>query len=144
MAVLNDEVILQWLDEDFRGEQQAAFQYLQIHWMLQGLLRPMYRKLFRKWAIDEMRHMDELGEWIVRFGGVPNLLEPLAVENIRNPQRAVTRSLELEQMTVERYTQRVQALCDTEYEDLAQLYQTLLLDESEHRNELLQMNGGEM
>jgi hypothetical protein len=51
--------------------------------------------------------------------------------------------LELEQMTVDRYTQRVHDLCDTEYEDLAQLYQTMLLEEAEHRNELLQMNGGE-
>lgn len=143
MAVLTDELILKWLDEDFRGEQQAAFQYLQAHWLLQGLLRPMYRELFRKWAVEEMRHLDELGEWIVRFGGTPNLLDPLAVENVRTPQQAVTRSLELEQMTVDRYSQRVQALSGTEYEDLAQLYQNMLLDEAEHRNELLQMNGGE-
>lgn len=143
MAVLTDELILQWLDEDFRGEQQAAFQYLQAHWLLQGLLRPVYRELFRKWAIEEMRHLDELGEWIVRFGGTPNLLDPLTVENVRTPQQAVTRSLELEQMTVDRYSQRVQALSGTEYEDLAQLYQNMLLDETEHRNELLQMNGGE-
>lgn len=143
MAVLSDELILQWLDEDFRGEQQAAHQYLQSHWLLQGLLRPVYRDLFRKWAIEEMGHLDELGEWIVKFGGTPNLTSPLSVESLRTPQQAVSRALQLETATVERYTQRVQALCDTEYEDLAQLYQQMLLDEAEHRNELLQMNGGE-
>lgn len=144
MAVLSDDIILEWLQEDFRGEQQAAHQYLQAHWLMQGLLRPMYRKLFRKWAIEEMGHLDELGEWIVKFGGTPDLTSPLAVEDTRTPQNAIRRSLELEQATVERYTQRVQALCDTEYEDLAQLYQRLLDDEARHRNELLQMNGGEM
>ena len=143
MAVLDRETILQWLLEDFRGEQQAAHQYLMSHWLCQGLLRPMYRKLFRKWAVEEMKHLDMLGEWIVRFGGEPDLVHPLSLESTYTPQQAVSRSLELEQATVERYTQRVQALCDTEYEDLAQLYQQMLLEESEHRNELLQMNGGE-
>jgi bacterioferritin (cytochrome b1) len=143
MAVIDNDTLLQWLQEDLRGEQQAAHQYLMAHWLCQGLLRPVYRELFRKWAIEEMKHLDELGEWIVRFGGVPDLLHPLAVENTMTPQQAVSRSLELEQMTVDRYTQRVHDLCDTEYEDLAQLYQTMLLEEAEHRNELLQMNGGE-
>ncbi|GIV21989.1 MAG: hypothetical protein KatS3mg023_3740 [Armatimonadota bacterium] len=144
MAVIDDEIVLQWLQEDLRGEQQAAHQYLIAHWLLQGALRPMYRDLFRKWAVEEMKHLDELGEWVVKFGGVPDLLHPLALEEVRTPTQAISRSLQLEQETVQRYMGRVQALSGTEYEDLSQLYQQLLLDESEHRNELLQMNGGEM
>jgi len=141
---MEEEKILQWLQEDFRGEQQAAHQYLQAHWLLQGLLRPMYRALFREWAVEEMKHLDVLGEWIVRFGGTPILTQPLSVEDTRTPQQAVSRSLALENETIARYTQRVQALSGTEYEDLAQLYQQLLLEETEHRNELLQMSGGEI
>lgn len=141
---MDEEQILGWLQEDFRGEQQAAHQYLQAHWSMQGVMRPLYRDLFRRWAVEEMKHLDALGEWIVRFGGEPDLTHPLAVENTRTPMQAITRSLQLEEETVQRYIQRVQALCDTEYEDLAQLYQQMLLDETEHRNELLQMNGGEL
>lgn len=140
---LTEELLLEWLQEDFRGEQQAAFQYLQARWLLKGLLRPAYRDLLLKWAVEEMEHLDDLAQWIVRFGGIPDLVHPLAVENTETPVAAVSRCLQLEQMTVERYTQRVQALAGTEYEDLAQLYQQLLLEETEHRNELLQMNGGE-
>lgn len=140
---LTEELLLEWLQEDFRGEQQAAFQYLQARWLLKGLLRSAYHDLLLKWAVEEMEHLDDLAHWIVRFGGIPDLVHPLAVENTETPAAAVSRCLQLEQMTVERYTQRVQALAGTEYEDLAQLYQQMLLEEAEHRNELLQMNGGE-
>lgn len=137
MASVED--VVRWLQEDFRGEQQAAHQYLLGHWRVRGLLRPVYRELFRKFAIEEMRHLDELGEWLVRFGEVPDLMHPLAVEDSEQAHAFVDRSLELEEQTVTRYIQRVQALSGTEFEDLSQLYQRLLDDEAEHRNELLQM-----
>jgi bacterioferritin len=126
------------LNEDLRGEFQAIIMYRLYASMVQGPYRQELRAFFAAEIPEELAHAQMLADKISALGGTP-AAEPSPVKVVTDAKAMVEAALEAELDTIKRYIKRrKQAEAAGEY-GLAADFDTLLADESNHRDELRQM-----
>jgi bacterioferritin len=130
--------LIDGLNDDLRGEFQAVIMYRLYASMVQGPFRQELRTFFSAEIPEELAHAQLLADKIAALGGTP-AAEPAPVKVVSEPKAMLEAALEAEVETIERYfRRRAQAEAAGEY-GLAADFDTLLADESNHRDELKQM-----
>lgn len=126
------------LNEDLRAEFQAIIMYRLFASMVQGPYRQELRTFFANEIPEELLHAQMLADKIAALGGTP-ASEPAPVKVVADAKQMIEVALEAEMATIKRYiVRRKQAEAAGEH-GLAAEIDTLLADESKHRDELRQM-----
>jgi len=130
--------LLEGLNEDLRGEFQAIIMYRIFASTVQGPYRQELRTFFGNEIPDELGHAQLLADKIAALGGTPAAV-PAPVSVVSEPKAMLEAALAAELGAIERYVaRRKQAEAAGEY-GLATELDTIIADESNHRDELRQM-----
>lgn len=70
---MNKQRIIEALNQDISGELAAIMQYLWHHFTAEGIESPAVIEIFKRTALDEMRHLALLAERVVTLGGTPTV-----------------------------------------------------------------------
>ena len=130
--------LLDGMNEDLRGEFQAVIMYRLYASMVQGPYRQELRTFFANEIPEELTHAQLLADKIAALGGTPaSTAAPVTV--VAEARQMLEAALKAELETIDRYvTRRSQAEAAREY-GLAAEFDTIIADESNHRDELRQM-----
>jgi bacterioferritin len=130
--------LIDGLNEDLRGEFQAIIMYRLYASMVQGPYRQELRTFFANEIPEELLHAQLLADKISALGGIP-AADPAPVPVVSDAKAMLEVALEAELATIKRYvTRRKQAEAAGEPGLVAE-FDTLIADESKHRDELRQM-----
>ena len=131
---LNDDArkkIIDALNEARAAELTAIIQYMGHHYEGEGLESPPILELFKKTAVDEMRHAESLAERIVYLGGVP-IYKPGSVSRGGELKEMISQDLGLENGAIERYRKYIK-LCDEAGDSTTRLLlEQILMQEEGH------------
>jgi bacterioferritin len=130
--------LLEGLIEDLKGEFQAIIMYRLYASMVQGPYRQELRTFFANEIPEELLHAQKLADKIAALGGIPPA-EPAPVIVVSDPKAMLQAALEAEIQTINRYVKRRGQAEAVGEHGLAADFDTLIADESNHRDELKQM-----
>lgn len=102
--------IVEALNIDRTYELGAVIQYMGHHYEGDGLESPAVLEIFKKTAVDEMKHAELLAERIVYLGGVP-VQKPSPIKRGGDLKSMIKDDLEAENGAIARYKEHVK-LCD--------------------------------
>jgi bacterioferritin len=126
------------LNEDLRGEFQAVIMYRLYASMVQGPYRQELRNFFAAEIPEELAHAQLLADKIAALGGMP-ASTPAPVTVVPEAKAMLETALNAEVETIDRYVKRRgQAEAAREFGLAAEL-DTVIADETRHRDELRQM-----
>lgn len=103
--------IIDALNTDRAFELAAVMQYMGHHYEGEGMESPAIIDIFKKTAIDEMKHAEQLAERIVYLGGVP-VQKPAEVKRGGEIKQMIKDDLGAENDAIERYRQHVKLCAD--------------------------------
>jgi len=130
--------LLEGLNEDLRGEFQAIIMYRLYASMVQGPYRQELRTFFANEIPEELTHAQILADKIAALGGTPAAV-PAPVVVVSEAKAMLEAALKAELETIERYVKRRKQAEAAGEHGLAVEFDTLIADESNHRDELRQM-----
>ena len=138
MAKDAKQELIDGLNEDLRGEFQAVIMYRLYASMVQGPYRQELRTFFANEIPEELTHAQILADKISALGGTP-AATPAPVSVVSDAKAMLEAALKAEVETIERYVKRrAQAEAAGEH-GLVVDFDTLIADETTHRDELRQM-----
>ncbi|NPB07156.1 MAG: bacterioferritin [Aquificae bacterium] len=121
------------LNRAIAEEEQALHQYVYFHLLLHERGFELLSRLFKKVAVEEMRHVERFAERVLFLGGEP-VLGKLAgpLERIKDPLEMLRWAVEAEREAVKLYAER--ALKAHREGDLGthELFKAVLLEEERH------------
>mgnify|MGYP003454443916 FL=1 len=130
--------LIDGLNEDLQGEFQAIIMYRLYASMVQGPYRQELRTFFASEIPEELAHAQMLADKIAALGGIP-ASTPAPVNVVSDAKAMVEAALQAEFETIKRYVKRRKQAEQAGGPGLAVEFDTLLSDESNHRDELRQM-----
>lgn len=130
--------LLDGLNEDLQREFQAIMMYRIYASMVQGPYRQELRTFFANEIPEELAHAQMLADKIAALGGTPSGTS-VAVKVVSEPKGMLQTALQAELETIERYVIRRKQAEAAGEPGLAAEFDTLIADESNHRDELRQM-----
>jgi bacterioferritin len=132
--------LLEGLNEDLRGEFQAVIMYRLYASMVQGPYRQELRTFFANEIPEELGHAQILADKIAALGGTPAATAaPVTV--VSDAKAMLEAALKAELETIERYVARRKDAEAAEEHGLAAEFDTIIADETKHRDELRLMLG---
>ena len=132
------QTLINGLNEDLRGEFQAVIMYRLYASMVQGPYRQELRAFFASEIPEELQHAAILADKISALGGTPAAV-PAPVKVVAEAKAMLEAALEAEVSTLARYVERRKQAEEAGEYGLAAELDTLIADESTHRDELRQM-----
>ena len=138
MPAATNQELLDGLNQDLQGEFQAVIMYRIYASMVQGPYRQELRTFFANEIPEELGHAQILADKIAALGGVPAATAaPVTV--VTDAKAMLEAALRAELETLDRYVRRrAQAEAAGEH-GLAAEFDTIIADETNHRDELRQM-----
>lgn len=130
--------LIDGLNTDLQGEFQAIIMYRLYASMVQGPYRQELRTFFASEIPEELAHAQLLADKISALGGTP-AATPLPVKVVADPKAMLQAALEGEVETIGRYLERRRQAEAAGEPGLAVELDSLISDESRHRDELRQM-----
>jgi bacterioferritin len=130
--------LIDGLNEDLRGEFQAIIMYRLYASMVQGPYRQELRTFFANEIPEELAHAQMLADKISALGGTP-AASPSPVKVVSDAKEMLEAALQAELETLERYVKRRKQAEAAGEPGLAAEFDTLISDETNHRDELRQM-----
>jgi bacterioferritin len=130
--------LIEGLNADLQGEFQAVIMYRLYASMVQGPYRQELRNFFAAEIPEELAHAQLLADKIAALGATP-AAAPAPVTVVTDAKAMLEAALSAEIDTIDRYVQRRgQAEAAREF-GLASELDTVIADETRHRDELRQM-----
>jgi bacterioferritin len=130
--------LIEGLNADLQGEFQAVIMYRLYASMVQGPYRQELRNFFAAEIPEELAHAQLLADKIAALGATP-AAAPAPVTVVTDAKAMLEAALSAEIDTIDRYVQRRgQAEAAREFGLAAEL-DTVIADETRHRDELRQM-----
>lgn len=121
--------IIDALNLDRAFELAAIIQYMGHHYEAEGMESPAIIEIFKKTAVDEMKHAEKLAERIVYLGGTP-VQKPTEVKRGGNIKKMIEEDLGAENGAIKRYKEHIR-LCDAEGDPTTRLMLEEILAEEE-------------
>lgn len=132
------EAVIGTLNKNRANELMAITQYMSHYFEAQGFASPGVVELFRKTAIKEMIHAEDLAERIVYLGGVP-VSQPSPYKRGGDLLSMVRDDLETEMVAIASYKEAIK-LCAKEGDVTSKrLLEHILADEEEHARQWRQI-----
>jgi bacterioferritin len=130
--------LIEGLNEDLRGEFQAVIMYRLYASMVQGPYRQELRNFFAAEIPEELAHAQLLADKVAALGGTP-AAAPAPVTVVADAKAMLEVALEAEVKTIDRYVQRREQAAAAREHGLAAELDTIIADETRHRDEIRQM-----
>lgn len=130
--------LLEGLNKDLEGEFQAIIMYRLYASMVQGPYRQELRNFFAAEIPEELNHAQMLADKIAALGGTPSA-KPASVTVVSDAKAMLEAALSAELKSLERYITRRQQAQEAREFGLATELDTVIADETTHRDELRQM-----
>jgi len=130
--------LIDGLNEDLRGEFQAVIMYRLFASMVQGPYRQELRTFFANEIPEELAHAQLLADKISALGGTP-AAEAASVTVVGDAKGMLEVALKGEVDTLDRYIRRRRQAEAVGEHGLATELDTVIADETTHRDELRQM-----
>lgn len=130
--------LLEGLNQDLQGEFQAIIMYRLYASMVQGPYRQELRTFFANEIPEELTHAQILADKISAMGGTPAAV-PTPVLVVADAKAMLEVALKAEIETLARYIKRRSQAEAAGEHGLAAELDTIIADESNHRDELRQM-----
>ena len=130
--------LLEGLNQDLQGEFQAIIMYRLYASMVQGPYRQELRTFFANEIPEELTHAQILADKIAAMGGTPAAV-PTPVLVVADAKAMLEVALKAESETLARYIKRRRQAEAAGEHGLAAELDTIIADESNHRDELRQM-----
>jgi bacterioferritin len=127
--------LLDGLNEDLRGEFQAVIMYRLYASLVQGPYRQELRTFFANEIPEELGHAQILADKIAALGGTPAAV-PAPVTVVSDARVMLETALKAELETIDRYVKRRKEAEAAEEYGLAAEFDTIIADETNHRDEL--------
>lgn len=125
--------IIDALNLDRAFELAAIMQYMGHHYEAEGIESPAVIEIFKKIAVDEMKHAEMLAEKIVYLGGIP-VQKPTGIVRGGDMKKMIKDDLAAENDAIKRYKEHIK-LCDKEGDSTTRLMlEQILSDEEGHAN----------
>jgi bacterioferritin len=139
-AVADDarKQLVDGLNQDLRREFQAIIMYRIYASMVQGPYRQELRTFFANEIPEELAHAQILADKIAALGGTP-AANPGQVPVVAEAKAMLQEALQAELETIEQYVKRRKQAEAAGEPGLAAEIDTLISDETNHRDELRQM-----
>lgn len=138
MADKKVQTLIDGLNEDLAHEYAAIIQYRTYASAVTGPYRPDLREFFTAEIADEMGHAQLLADKIIALGGRP-VVQAAPVRVTEDPAQMLRNSLEDEEATIDRYIKRRKQAEDAGEAGLVVDLDTVIADETKHRDELRMM-----
>ena len=135
---MNKTQLVEGLKEDLRGEFQAIIMYRLFASMVQGPYRQELRTFFANEIPEELAHAQILADKIAAFGGIPDA-RPTPVKVVSEAKAMLETALQAELEAIERYVKRREEAEAAGEPGLAAEFDTIIADETNHRDELRMM-----
>jgi len=129
------KTLIEGLNEDLANEYSAIIMYRCYASMVKGPYRQELRTFFSGEVPDELNHAQLLADKIVALGGTPTT-EPKPVQLSADAKNMLKNALVAEKDTIARYVKRRRQAEEAEDYGLAVDLDTLIADETKHRDEL--------
>lgn len=129
------KTLVDGLNLDLANEYAAVIQYRTYASAVTGPFRQELRAFFGLEVADELGHAGMLCDKIVALGGTP-VLAAAAVEMATDPREMLQNALASEEATIDRYVQRRRQAEAAGEIGLAVDLDTIIADETKHRDEL--------
>lgn len=126
--------IIDALNEDREFELAAIMQYMGHHYEGEGMESPAIIELFKKTALDEMKHAELLAERVVYLGGTPST-KPAKIMKGGEIRKMVSDDLAAENDAIKRYKEHIK-LCDKEGDPTTRLMLEGILSQEEGHADL--------
>lgn len=123
--------IIDVLNLDRAFELGAILQYLGHHYEAEGLESPAVIEIFKKTAIDEMKHAEALAERIVYLGGIP-VQKPTEVTRGGELKKMIKDDLDAENGAIARYKEHIKLCAEAGDPTTRLMLEEILSDEEEH------------
>lgn len=127
--------LIKGLNEDLAGEWQAVIMYRIYASMVQGPWRQELKAFFAGEIPEELAHAELLSDKIAALGGEPTW-QPAPVKVHSDPKAMLQEALRAEEETIARYLKRRKQAESAGEPGLSIDYDTLIADETKHRDEL--------
>jgi len=129
------KALIDGLNLDLANEYAAVIQYRTYASAVTGPFRQELRTFFGSEVNDEMAHAGMLSDKIVALGGSP-VLQAAEVQMATEPREMLQNALASEEATIERYVKRRRQAETAGEVGLAVDLDTIIADETKHRDEL--------
>jgi len=135
MAEHDTRSLIDGLNVDLANEYAAVIQYRTYASAVTGPFRQELRSFFGLEVTDELGHAGLLCDKIVALGGTP-VLQAADVTMATEPKQMLENALASEEATIDRYVKRRRQAEDAGEVGLAVELDTIIADETRHRDEL--------
>ncbi|MGH7457938.1 MAG: ferritin-like domain-containing protein [Longimicrobiaceae bacterium] len=132
------KALIDALNEDLAAEYQAVIMYRTYASLVSGPYRQELRAFFEGEIPDELSHAAFLADKIVALGGHPTTSVP-PVPEPRDNRAMLENALQAEIDTIERYTRRIDQADELGEISIKVHLEDLVVDESQHRDDLRRM-----
>jgi bacterioferritin len=135
MTDTSKQALIDGLNEDLGFEYAAIITYRTYASLVRGPHRQELRNFFASEIPDELAHAEMLADKITALGGMPTTMaKPVKVTD--DAKQMLQNAFEDEAATIKRYIARRKQAEDLEEIGLAVELDTLIADETKHRDEL--------
>ena len=128
---MDKEKIIEALNADRADELAAIIQYMLHHYMAEGLESPAVIEIFKKTAVDEMKHAEALGERINYLGGIP-VKNPTEIKTGGDLRKMITDDLGGENRAIANYKAHIRLAAEEGDPATRLLLEEILSDEEGH------------
>ncbi len=119
------------LNKDREDELSAIMQYMKHHYEGKGMESPEINDIFKKTAIDEMKHAEKLGERINYLGGVPTKMPSSIVEG-GDLKKMIQDDLSKENGAIKQYKDHIKLTIEEDDPVTRLMLEEILSEEEEH------------
>ena len=126
-----NEKIIEALNQDRADELGAIIQYMEHHYMAEGLESPAVMEIFKSTAVDEMKHAEALGERINYLGGVPTK-QPSEIKMGGDLRKMIQDDLDGENRAISNYKAHIKIAAEEGDPTTRLLLEGILSDEEGH------------
>lgn len=122
------------LNQAVAREIQVSIQYMWQHILAKGIKGHMVKDMFKKIAITEMKHAEEIAERLAYLGGNPTTKpSPIFVGN--KLEEMIKLDVRAEEEAIELYKEIIKVAKEEGDETTHRLFRKILAEEEEHHDE---------
>lgn len=128
---MSREKLIKALNDDLALELAAITQYMWHHVMAEGLESPEISEMFRKIAIDEMKHAEKLAERINYLGGTP-VTKPGEIKVGGDLKKMIKDDIDGERMAIKLYKEHLKLAEEAGDPVTRRILEEIIMDEEGH------------
>jgi bacterioferritin len=132
--------LLDLLNEAIARELQVSIEYMWQHILVKGIYAESIGGIFKKIAIDEMKHAEKIAERLDYLGGKPTT-KPTQINVGEKAEEMLNQDVKDEETAINLYKNIIKIAIDENDVVTKRLFEEILSDEEEHHNTFLTLLG---